>query len=182
MTEADTEKLGWVRPYAWGVATTLILLPLVAWKLVDPRAWKIEDLPFAFIMIAAVGVAFEVSLRVPPRWTYRAGSALGIGTAVLLTLGNLAVGFAGSEDNRINMIFFAAPAMALAGSVAGRFRAWDLAKAMAGAAIAQLAAGLIVFYYGYFTGPLTFAFTGLWLASALSFLRSSRACTAAPDG
>lgn len=181
MTEANTDRLSWMRPYAWGASATLILLPLLTMKLVDPRAWKFEDLPFAVVMIAAVGVAFEFALRVPVGWTYRAGAALAVGAAFLLTWGNLAVGFAGSEDNRINIIFFAVPAIALAGSMAARFRTPGLATAMVGAAAAQLTAGLIAFYYGYFTGPLTVAFVGMWLASALLFLRSSQMRTAIRD-
>ncbi len=181
MTEANTDRLSWMRPYAWGASATLILVPLVTLKLVEPRAWKLEDLPFAFFMIAAVGMAFEFALRVPVGWTYRAGAALALGAAFLLTWGNLAVGFAGSENNTINIIFFAVPAIAMAGSVAARFRPPGLATAMAGAAAAQLTAGLIAFYYSYFTGPLTVAFIGLWLSSALLFLRSSHVRTAVGD-
>ena len=178
MTKAN--RLGWVRPCAWGAVATLILVPLIAMKLADPAAWKFEDLPFALIMIAAVGLAFEAALRLPQRWTYRAGAALAVGTAFLLTMGNLAVGFAGSEDNRINVIFFAPPVIALTGSVAARFRSHALATAMTCAAVAQLAVGLIALYYGYFTGPLTVAFTGLWLASALSFFRNASRCVRSP--
>jgi hypothetical protein len=175
MTEPHTDRMNWVRPYAWGVSAALILLPLLALKLADPRAWEYEDLPFAFVLLAAVGLSFELALRVPAGWAYRAGAALAAGAAFLLTWGNLAVGFAGSEDNRLNLIFFAVPAIALAGSLAARFRAPGLAAAMAGAAGAQVATGLLAFYYGYFTGPLTIGFSGLWLASVLLFWRSSTA-------
>ena len=84
-----------LRPYAWGATATLILLPLFLLKLADPNAWAWADLPFAVVMIVAVGIAFEVALRLPLRWTFRAGAALAIATAFLLTWGNLAVGFAG---------------------------------------------------------------------------------------
>ena len=181
MTEENTDRMNWMRTYAWAASATLILLPLIMMKLVNPRAWEFEDLPFAFVMIAAVGLAFEFALRVPVGWTYRTGAALAVGAAFLLTWGNLAVGFAGSEDNRINIIFFAVPAIALAGSVAARFRSSGLAIAMAITAAAQLTAALIAFYHGYFTGPLTVAFTGLWLASAILFRRSSQVRTAARD-
>lgn len=181
MTEENTERVNWMRSYAWAASATLILLPLITLKLVDPRAWEFEDLPFAFVMIAAVGLAFEFALRVPGIWTYRAGAALAVGAAFLLTWGNLAVGFAGSEDNTINIIFFAVPAIALVGSVAARFRSSGLATAMAVTAAGQLTAGLIASYHGYFTGPLTVAFTGLWLASTLLFLRSSQVRTAVRD-
>lgn len=181
MTDSNTDRLHWTRPLAWGASSTLILLPLFAMKLADWRAWEFQDLPFAFVMIVAVGLAFEFALRVPADWTYRAGAALAIGAAFLLTWGNLAVGFAGSEENAINMIFFAVPAIVLVGSLAVSFGSAGLATVMAGAAVAQLTAGLIALYYSYFTGPLTVTFTGLWLASSLLFLRSSRVHTAVRD-
>lgn len=77
------------------------------------------------------------------------------------------------------MIFFAIPAFVAAASLAARFRANGLALVMAGAAAAQLVAGGVAFYQGHFTGPLTVAFTGLWLAAGLLFLRSSKARAAA---
>jgi hypothetical protein len=174
MTETNTDRRASIRLSAWGVSAALILLPLIAMKVVDPNAWEFEELPFAFVMIAAVGLAFEFALRIPERWTYRAGAATSIGTALLLTLGNLAVGFAGSEDNVINIIFFAVPVIAVAGGLAVRFRSSGLANVMAATAAAPLAAGLIALYHGHFTGPLTLKFTGLWLASSLLFRRSSK--------
>lgn len=178
MSDTPAGSLDWVRPAAWVATAALTLLPLLAIKAADPRAWAFEDLPFALVMIAAVGLAFECALRVPARRAWRAGAALALATGVLLAWGNLAVGFAGSEDNEINMIFFAVPAAALAGSLVARFRAAGMATAMAIAAAVQVAAGLIAFFYGEFTGPLTVAFSGLWLASALLFLRSARECRA----
>jgi hypothetical protein len=178
MTTANTENLSRIRVTAWSASATLTLLPLLTLKLADPRAWDFTDLPLAFIMIAAVGAAFEIASRVPTDWAYRTGAALAAGAALLLIAGNLAVGFAGSEDNVVNILFFAIPVIVLAGALAVRFRSAGLATTMACAAAAQLAAGLVVFYHGYFTGPLTVAFTGLWLSSSLAFLRSSRASVA----
>jgi hypothetical protein len=101
------------------------------------------------------------------------GAALAVATSLLLTWGNLAVEFAGSEDNWINIVFFAVPVMVGEGSLIARFRSAGLAVAMGGA-IAQLAAGLLAFYYGYFTGPLTVSFIGLWVAASFLFLRNSQ--------
>lgn len=50
-------------------------------------------------------------------------------TAFLLVWGNIAVGFAGSEDNRINIIFFAVPLVVI-GSVIARFRSASVAFAL----------------------------------------------------
>lgn len=51
-------------------------------------------------------------------------------SAFLLVWGNIAVGFAGSEDSRINIIFFAVPLVALIGSVSARFRSASVAFAL----------------------------------------------------
>lgn len=169
----------WTRPLAWAGTATLILLPLALMKAVDPNAWATEDLPFAFVMIAAVGISAEVALRLPSRWTGSAGTALTVATGLLLVWGNLAVGFAGSEDNRINLIFFAVPLVALAGSLLARFRAPGIAAALMVTAGAQVVAGVLALAAGHFTGPLTVAFTGLWLVVALLFHRSAQQATAA---
>ena len=179
MIGSNGDNASRIRRLAWGGAAALILLPLLALKRADPLAWHIADLPFALLMVAAVGIAFEFALRVPPRWAYRAGAAAAFGTAFLLVWGNLAVGFAGPESNPINIIFFAVPLIALAGSALAHFRASGIATALAAAAVAQVAAGIIAILEGYFTGPLTISFAGLWLASALLFRRSAAQGTAA---
>lgn len=163
----------WVRPLAWGGSAALILVPLALMKAADPNAWAMEDLPFAILLVAVVGIATEVALRLPTRLTRLAGTLLALATALLLVWGNLAVGFAGSEDNPVNRIFFAIPAVALAGSLLARFRPGGVAAALLATAGAQLVAGLIALGAGYFTGPLSVAFAGLWLAAALLFRRSA---------
>lgn len=163
-----------VRWLAWAGTAALTLLPLAAMKALDPNTWLAEDLPFAFVMIAAVGVAAEVALRLPPAVTRRAGALLALGTATLLMWGNLAVGFAGSEDNNVNYLLFTVPALALAGSLLAQFRSAGMAAALIATAGAQLLVGLALLAAGHFTGPLTVAFTGLWLVSALLFQRSAR--------
>ena len=174
MTVSIASRPGRIRLLAWGLSAALILLPLWAMKLSYPTAWEPEDMPFAFILIIVVGAVFEFALRVPEKWAYAAGTAVAAGTTGLLILGNLAVGFAGSEDNPINMVFFAVPAVALLAVLVSRFRSRGLARAMAAAAVVQVVAGLIALLEGYFTGPMTVAFSALWLTSGLLFLRASQ--------
>lgn len=158
---------------AWAVPYVLILLPLFAIKIADDNAWKLENLPFAFGMIFVIGLTFEVASRISIRCAYWAGVAISTITTLLIVLGNLAVGFAGSEKNQINVIFFAAPTFALIGSLAVKFRASALSIVMLCAAITQLGTGLIAYYHGHFTGPLSVTFTSLWLAASLCFKRSA---------
>lgn len=175
MTDASGDErhiLSTARPLAWGGAAALVLLPLLALKVADANAWEVGDLMFAAVIIGGVGLAFELAVRTSPGWTYRAGAALAVVAVFLLTWGNLAVGFVGSEDNPINIIYFAMPAIAVAGALFSGFRANGMAVTMAAAAVAQVAAGLIALVNDSFTGPLTVFFTGLWLASACLFRRS----------
>ena len=168
-----TEDARLIRIAAWGGGAALILLPLFLLRAIDPTAWDIADLPFAFIMVASVGIAFEFALRIPVGWARRAGAAAAIGTGFMLVWGNLAVGFAGSQDNAINSIFFAVPLVALAGSAVAGFRSRGVAGALIAAALLQVALGVVALFYGHFTGPLTVSFAGLWLASALLFRRAA---------
>lgn len=168
-----------IRPLAWAATAALVLLPLALMKALDPNAWAMEDLPFALVMIAAVGIAAEVALRLPTRLTRAAGSALALFAGLLLVWGNLAVGFAGSEDNAVNIVFFAVPAVAFVGSLLARFRSAGISRALVAASAAQLLAGLVALAAGHFTGPLTVAFTGLWLVAALLFHRSASEAAAA---
>jgi hypothetical protein len=163
----------YTRHFAWAGTAALILVPLALIKAADSNAWALEDLPFAFVMIAAVGIAAEVALRLPPDWTRAAGTFLAAATGLLLVWSNLAVGFAGSEEERINLIFFAVPVVALGGSLIARFRSEWLAKAFLATAGAQLVAGVVALAAGHFAMPLTVAFTGLWLVSALLFRRAA---------
>jgi hypothetical protein len=174
MTASKTYDARRVRLLAWGGAAALILLPLLALKAVDPTAWQNSDLPFAFIMVAAVGMAFELAVRTPLNWSRRAGACAAVATALMLVWGNLAVGFAGSEDDRINIIFFAIPLVALIGSVIARFRSEGMVLALVGAAATQIAVGIMALFDGHFTMPLSVSFAGFWLASALLFRRSVR--------
>ena len=170
---ADGMRPG-VRPAAWGGTAALVLLPLAALRLADANAWEVGDLMFAVILIGAVGLAFELAVRVRPSRAYAAGAALALVAGFLLNWGNLAVGFVGSEDNPLNLVFFAAPLIALSGAIVARFGAAGMAVTMAAAAAAQLAAGVVALLLDAFTGPLTIFFTGLWLASAWLFRKSAR--------
>ena len=174
MTGTAIEESRWIRLAAWGGTAAMVLLPLLAIKAIHPNAWELADLPFALIMVVAVGIAFEFALRIPARWARRFGTLAALGTGFMLVWGTLAVGFAGSEDNAINAIFFAVPLVALVGSLLAGFRSAGVAAALAAAALVQVALGVVALFYGHFTGPLTVSFAGLWLGSALLFRRAAR--------
>jgi hypothetical protein len=72
MTETTHHGLGRMRAPLWLATATLIFLPLILMKVAAPGAWDSKHLPFAFVMFAAVGLAFECALRVSARLAYQA--------------------------------------------------------------------------------------------------------------
>ncbi len=171
---------GLVRWAGWGGAVALILTPLIVMKLAPGAGvnWTAGDFVFAILMFGAVGLAFELAVRISANWSYRAGAALGLAAGFLLIWANLAVGYIGSEDNPYNMAFFGVVAIALAGALLARFRATGMALAMLAAGIAHAAAGLGGITADPVTAPITLVFTAMWIASAALFRTAARASAA----
>jgi hypothetical protein len=168
-------NFGWLRYVGWGGALALILLPLVAMQ-VAPDAgvnWTLGDFVFAILVIAGVGVAFELAVRMTSNWSYRLGAAVGLGAGFLLTWSNAAVGYIG-DDSAYNIVFFAIVALALLGSAAVRFRPRGMALVMLVAGIAHAGAGGIGYPQDPITGPITAVLTAMWLTSAWLFHRAAR--------
>jgi hypothetical protein len=117
-------------------------------------------------------------------WNYRAGVALAIAAAFLITWMNLAVGIAGEEDNPVNLSFFGLVAVAAVGAFAAEGRARGMARTMVSVAAIQIMLGVIVS-----TGPVAaqepsgpaglFALNGffalLWLVSGALFAKATQA-------
>lgn len=174
ITKPNGPNLGWVRPAAWGLGAGLVLLPLALMFTTEEQNWSAGDFLFAIVMVGGVGLAFELAVRMSRSWSYRGGFAIALVAAFLLTWGNLAVGFIGSEDEPLNLIYFGVVGLALLGSAASLLRAKGMCFTMAVTAAAQVAAGGVALYFDFFTGPLTTFFTALWLASAWLFRKAAR--------
>jgi hypothetical protein len=173
------ERSGWsaarVRAVAWGGAAALILLPLVAMRFTSEVDWDAADFLLAIGLFGGVGLMFELAVRMSPSRSYRAGVAVALAAAFLLTWINLAVGIIGNEENPFNLLYFAVIAVAALGAVAARFRAGGMAVAMAVAAGGQVLVAVIALAGGFgFTGPITVFFGGLWLAAAWLFRKAAR--------
>ena len=87
---------------------------------------------------------------------------------------NGAVGMIGSEYNGYNLLFLGVIVLALAGSIAARFRPAGLAFAMGVAAIAQAAIGLFGMSADLRGGILATGFAGIWMSSAALFRAAAR--------
>jgi len=160
----------------WAGAAASMLLPLVALRGLDEAAWDAPgDFVFLFILLAGIGLAWELASRLSARRAFAAGIALAVATALLQAWINLAVGIIGSEDNPANWIYAAVIAVAAAGALVARLRPRAMARAMTAAAIAQALAFAVALAAGLgFTGPITVFFVALWLISAALFRKAAR--------
>ena len=75
------------------------------------------------------------------RRRYAQAAVLAVATVLFLLLGIGALGIVGDGDR--DMLYLAAPGVALVGAVAARFRAHGMAAAMAAAAVTTLVAGAV---------------------------------------
>lgn len=165
------------RLIGWAVPVGLLTVPAVAnWP------WSAADFIVAGAMFALVGGTFELAVRASGNLAYRSGAAIAIATAFFLVWINLAVGIIGSEDNPLNLMFFGVIAAALVGSIAARFAAAGMARAMTIAASLQGLIGLAVFLLDLGRGEppgtvglllLIEFFAATWLLSAWCFRKAA---------
>ena len=171
-------RIPW-RLIGWAIPVGLLTIPWLA-----HFPWTLSDFIVAGAMFAIVGGTFELAVRASGNWAYRAGAAAALATAFLLTWVNLAVGIIGNEDNPLNLMFFGVIAAALVGSIAVRFSADGMSRAMTVAAVIQGLIGIGVFVAdaGAAEPPgrtglfiLIEIFAGLWLLSAWLFRKAAAA-------
>ena len=166
---------GWPRRAVWIGAPALMVLPIVAIRGFDAQAWdRPGDFVFLAILLALLGLAYELAARVSDRSAYRVAVGVALAAGLLQAWINLAVGTIGSEDNPANLVYAAVLAFAAAGSAMARFRPMGMARAMAAAGVAQALAFAVALAAGLgFTGPITIFFVGLWAISAWLFQRAA---------
>ncbi len=167
------------RLIGWAIPVGLLTIPWLA-----HFPWTLSDFIVAGAMFAIVGGTFELAVRASGNWAYRAGAAVALVTAFLLTWVNLAVGIIGNEDNPLNLMFFGVIAATLVGSIVARFQAVGMSRAMIMAAIIQALIGVGIFIAdtGGAEPPgriglliLIAFFAALWLVSAWLFRKAAAA-------
>ncbi len=162
------------RVLGWGGAALMLALPLAAMQFSDEVNWTASDFLFAGVLLGSVGLAYEVIVRRTVNSSFRAASAVALGTALLTVMVNGAVGMIGSEDNVYNLAFAAVLAVAAGGAAIARFRPRGMALAMASAAIVQAALSVAGMASDPRGGALSVVFAGFWLIAALLFRMAAR--------
>lgn len=173
-----------LRLIGWTVVAGLLVAPAIAMRFTDEVRWTISDFVFAGIVLIGAGGIAELTVRASGAWSYRFGAGLAVLASALLLWFNGAVGIIGSEDHPANMLYLGVIIAAFVGAVASRFRAAGLARAMASAAVLQVAIGVVAVWRGWGEGSenwprpvivLSIVFGLLWLASAALFNRAAGA-------
>ena len=174
--------MGRWRIVGWSAAVLILALPLVAMQFTDEVNWDAADFAFAAVLIAGIGIAFELAARRSGSTVYRVAVAVALGAAFLLIWINAAVGIIGAEDNPANLMFGGVLAVGLVGALIVRFRPDGLVHALLATALAQIIVGVIALIYGLglpHSQPaeilgLSGLFAGLWLMSARLFRKAAR--------
>jgi hypothetical protein len=172
-----------VRRLAWGGATFLLLLPLVAMQFTQEVNWGPEDfIVMGAILLTCAGIVDFASRRAG-NLAYLFAVVVAVGAAFLLTWVNLAVGIIGSEDNPMNLMFLGVILLTVAGAVTVRFAAGGMARVMflGGAALMLVGAVTVYVAGGRFEPPgavgvltIILFFTALWLGSGALFSAAAR--------
>src|SRR3989339_1814631 len=121
----------------WGIVALLIVAIPLAMQFTNEIQWN-EAAAYG-VMLLVAGGAYE-----PWRWLKaRSGAyrrAFGVGLAGMLLLGWVsgAVGIIGSEDNPVNLMYWAVFAVGLIGSLISRFKPRGMARTLFATALVQV--------------------------------------------
>lgn len=178
MTAIDGNGRNALRPFLWGGAACLLLLPAVAMR-AFPEAgvqWTASDFAVMGAMLATACGLYEVAAWRSGSRMYRAASGVAVLAAFMTAWVNLAVGMLGSEHDALNLLFAGVLLVAASGALASRLRPAGMARAMAATGVAQLLAAGVGLALGDFQAR-ELAFTALfclpWLLSAALFRRAA---------
>lgn len=179
---ADTARIGgnrW-RIAGWSAAAALLIAPLIAMQFTDEVRWDATDFIFAAVLIGCVGIGLELAMRWGRNGLYKAGAAVALGTAFLMTWINAAVSIIGGDGSPAGPLFLAVPVVAVACAAIARLKAAGMVRAMIATAVAQVAVPVIAQLAGLGVSGLedmakvvvlTVGFAGMWLAAGWLFRR-----------
>ncbi len=156
----------------WGLATLLLLLPLVAMRYTDEVNWTASDFVFAGVLVGGFGLTFEFIVRRSGSLVYRLGAAAAVFAAFLTVWVNAAVGMIG--DGPYNLLFGGVLLIALIGAIIARFEPAGMARAMVAAAVAQGVLSAIGMSMDLRGGVLSMTFVVPWLLAAGLFRKAAR--------
>lgn len=166
-----------LRPFIWGTAAVLLLLPAVAMQFGNAGVnWSAGDFVTMGIMLTIACGLYEMGAWLSGNGAYRAGFGIAALTAFLTVWVNLAVGMLGDEGGAANLMFVGVLFIAGSGALIAGLKPLGMARAMFAAAVAQLTAAGIGLAMGFeaLEVSLTACFALPWLLSAALFRKAAR--------
>lgn len=174
-TMGSTQFWRGMRWVVWGGMAALLALPLVAMQLTHEVQWTAFDFIAMGGMLALVGGAFELVVRVARSNTYVMAAGVAVANAFLMTWANLAVGIIGDENNPANQMFFGVLVVGLIAVAFSRLKPVGMARAMEVTATAQALVSVITLAMGEgYIFLLTGCFVAMWIISAQLFRKAAR--------
>jgi hypothetical protein len=121
----------------------LLFVPLAAMRYTDEVRWTSLDFAVAGFMLFSAGLAFMRIVRRSHDPVYIAATALAVGTPLLLTWANLAVGIIGSENNPLNVMYVAVPIIIVAGAAFTRASPAGMVRVLRLSALTQVMIAIV---------------------------------------
>ena len=165
-----------LRPFIWGTAAVLLLLPAVAMQFENTGVdWTASDFVIMGVLLAIACGIYELGAWLSGNGAYRAGFGLATLTGFLTVWVNLAVGMLG-DGAEANLMFLGVLLIAAGGAAIAAFKPSGMARAMFAAALAQLSAAGIGLAMGFeiLEVSLTACFALPWLLSAALFQKAAQ--------
>lgn len=120
----------------WAIVMVLVLMIPLTMQLTNEVQWN-EAIAYILILLS-VGWAYELWHWLKTRAKiYSVAFSLGLAVIFLLGLVSGAVGIIGSENNSVNLMYWAVPAVVLIGSLLSRFRPVGMALTLFTTALVQ---------------------------------------------
>ncbi len=112
------------------ITLSILLIPLIAMQFTSEVNWTFFDFIAMGILLFVAGITYEFFASRAGSLAFKGAAALAVGTCLVLTWINLAVGIIGNENNPINLLYFLVPMILFIGAIWSRFNTDALARTL----------------------------------------------------
>ncbi|TGE07634.1 hypothetical protein [Hymenobacter fodinae] len=143
----------------------------------------ISHVVMAGILVLVLGLLYLLIASRGRSGAYKLAVGVAVTASLLLVWGNLAVGFIGSENNPMNLLYGAVLAVGFIGAILAKLQPLGMARAMFAAAATQFAVPFVALLIKQpeltmgvlWVIVLNTIFAGLWVVAGLLFRRAGLA-------
>lgn len=131
----------------------LLMIPLIAMQFTDEVVWTASDFIFMGSLLFGTGVTYKLITKKSGELVYRVAVGFALFTGFFLIWVNLAVGIIGSENNPINLFYFAVIFVGIIGAFIARFRPQGMSLTLFSMAITQALIAVVALFTGMAEAP-----------------------------